>query len=121
MAAIQASPTAARGTKMYATLTQDQIDLLQRNYAYVKANPGQSPDWNDDLYNDGENRRQALHEAYEDFTALGFLNPNLSGLTSGSPFGVLSSEGRWFLQSLETTPTSQEDPPSQPIGFRAPS
>jgi hypothetical protein len=45
------------------------------------------------------------HETYEDFVALDFLDPQASGETMGpTPFGRLSAQGRWFVESMDEQP-----------------
>ena len=96
---------------MQAKLSPQKIELLRRVYQVGKDKPGEGVDWKD-LYDEAPDRN-FLDEAYDDFSALGFLHEERSGATFGGPFGQLSAAGRWFVEGLD-------DPPAEPkkaVGF----
>jgi hypothetical protein len=87
---------------MQATLDEFQVLLLRRLYDQCLLNPSLLPDFKD-LMEDQASKlgRNWYHETYEDFLALGLLDPRASGEAFGpTPFGRLSARGRWFVESL---------------------
>jgi hypothetical protein len=92
---------------LQATLDEFQILLLRRLYDDCLRDLSIIPDFKDVM----EDQASKLgdnwyHETYEDFVALGVLDPQASGETFGpAPFGRLSARGRWFVESMDDAPS----------------
>jgi hypothetical protein len=101
---------------MEATLDEYQVRLLRRLYDACLLNQSVAPDFRE-LMSDQASKLGAhwYHETYEDFMALGLLDPKASGEAFGpTPFGRLSAHGRWFVESMGEAESSGE-----PIGHRS--
>ena len=88
---------------MQATLDTLQVILLRGIYDACLRDSSAMPDFKELMEDEasklGENW---YHETYEDFVALGLLDPRASGETLGpTSFGRLSAHGRWFVESMD--------------------
>jgi hypothetical protein len=91
---------------MQATLDKFQILLLRRLYDACLLDESAMPNFKE-LMDDQADKlgKNWYHETYEDFVALGLLDPRASGEGFGpTPFGRLAAQGRWFVESMDAKP-----------------
>lgn len=90
---------------MQATLDDFQVLRLRRLYDECLRDESTAPDFRELMRDQASKLGGTWYgETYDDFTALGLLDPRASGEDFGpAPFGRLSAKGRWFVESMGKT------------------